>query len=76
MCYNDYIMPRKVPVSKEVVELLKLKPLGDSPRIQLRIPKELLKRINKEIKATHEDCSHVVRSALWEYFERRENAER
>ena len=69
-------MPRKVPVSKEVVELLKLKPLGDSPRIQLRIPKELLKKINKEIEATREDCSHVVRTALWDYFDRKENAER
>ncbi len=56
--------------------MLKLKPLGDSPRIQLRIPKELLKKINKEIEATREDCSHVVRTALWDYFDRKENAER
>jgi len=69
-------MPSQLTASKEQgVKLLKLKTKeGESPRIHLRIPEELLKKINKEIKETRTDCSHVVRNALWDYFERRKEA--
>jgi len=68
-------MPRKIKISKEKIKLLKLEPQGDS-RIQIRVPEELLKRINKEIKETHTDFSHVARTALWDYFERKDDAKR
>ncbi len=70
-------MPRKIKVPKEVkVKLLKLQSKGHSPRIQIRVPEELLKKINKEIKETHTDFSHVARAALWDYFERKEDEKR
>jgi len=56
--------------------LLKLQSKGHSPRIQIRVPEELLKKINKEIKETHTDFSHVARAALWDYFERKEDEKR
>ncbi len=44
--------------------------------MQIRVPQELLEKINKEIEETHTDFSHVARTALWDYFEKKEDAER
>jgi len=44
--------------------------------MQIRVPEELLEKINNEIKATHTNFSHVARTALWDYFDRKEDEKR
>jgi len=69
-------LPRKLKIPKEVkVKLLKLESKGQR-RMQIRVPDELLEKINKEIEETHTDFSHVARAALWDYFERKEDEKR
>ncbi len=70
-------MPRRLKIPKEVkVKVLKLQSKEYSRRMQIRVPNELLEKIDKEIKATHTNFSHVARTALWDYFERKEDEER